>query len=31
VQVLKGIADIMYTRDGKKGQNVVSHAELKFL
>jgi hypothetical protein len=31
VQVLKGIADIMYTRDGKKGQIAVSHAEQKFL
>jgi hypothetical protein len=31
VHVLKGIADIMYTRDGKKEQNAVSHAEQKFL
>jgi hypothetical protein len=30
VAVLKGIADIMYTRDGKKGLNVVTHAEEKF-
>ena len=30
VAVLKGIADMIYTRDGKKGQNAVAHAEQKF-
>jgi hypothetical protein len=30
VAILKGIADIMYTRDGKKGRNAVTHAEEKF-
>jgi hypothetical protein len=30
VQVLKGIVDIIYTRDGKKGQNAVFHVEQKF-
>jgi hypothetical protein len=30
VEVLKGIADIMYTRDGSKGANAVTRAEQKF-
>jgi hypothetical protein len=29
--VLKDIADMMYTRDGKKRQNVVAYIEQKFL
>jgi hypothetical protein len=31
VAVLKDIADMMYTRDGKKRQNVVAYIEQKFL